>query len=293
MTTRQQGCYLSIDLEDYKHATMLDMGLTPLTNPEQTWRGVTRILSVLRGTDHHPNLTFFTTGQVARDQPDLVREMAGLGHEIGCHSDQHENLFALDRAGFLDNVSRAKDALEAACGRPVIGFRAPNFSIDTRSTWAYAALSEAGFAYDSSLATHIPRTNTGVYDVMNFSGRQLLEFPIYRHMITNTHGIRVIGGTYFRLLPLTLILALMKKSLDLGYAPLIYLHAADADDRPSPVRWGDMSSLSYLSRCGWSLRQKQWSLGAHTVADKLRALLKVFPHLGPMQTALPGQATSS
>ena len=47
MTNRRHACYLSVDLEDYKHATMLDMGLRPLTNPEQTWRGVRRILSVL------------------------------------------------------------------------------------------------------------------------------------------------------------------------------------------------------------------------------------------------------
>lgn len=291
--TATQVCYLSIDLEDYKHATMLDMGLEPRTNPEQTWRGVNRILSVLRETDSHLHLTFFTTGQVARDQPDLIREMAGLGHEIACHGDQHENVFTLTRAGFLNNLRRAKEALEAACGRPVIGFRAPNFSIDTRSPWAHAALIDAGFAYDSSLATDMPRTNTHIYDVMSLFGRNLFEFPIYRQMITKSHGIRVIGGTYFRLLPLALIIVLMKKSVERGYVPLIYLHAADADDHPAPVRWKEMNRLSYLSRCSWSIRQKQWSLGAHTVADKLRAILKVFPHRGPMQTALPIHTTAS
>ena len=238
MTNNRYACYLSVDLEDYKHATMLDMGLRPLTNPEQTWRGVHRILSVLRRSASHPNLTFFTTGQVARDQPDLVREMAGLGHEIACHSDQHENVFTLDRTEFLNNLQRAKASLEDASGQRVMGFRAPNFSIDERSPWAHATLAEAGFIYDSSLVTDIPRTSTGAYDVLDLSGQWLFEFPIYCHKVIGTRGIRVIGGTYFRVLPLSLILTLVTQAIEQGYVPLIYLHAADADDRPSPVRWG-------------------------------------------------------
>ncbi len=292
MLTPGQTCYLSIDLEDYKHATMLDMGLEPRTNPEQTWRGISRILSVLRETKSHPALTFFTTGQVARDQPDLVREMAAQGHEIACHSDQHENVYTLNRVGFLNNLRRAKDALEEAGGQPVIGFRAPNFSIDDRTSWAFPVLAEAGFSYDSSVATHRPRTKAEAYDIISLSGGDLFEFPIYRHMLTGSHGIRVIGGTYFRLLPLRLIVTLMKKSAALGYVPLIYLHAADADDQPDPVRWNEMRRLPYLSRCAWSMRQQQWLLGAHSVAEKLRAILTLFSHQGPMHRALPVHTTA-
>jgi peptidoglycan/xylan/chitin deacetylase (PgdA/CDA1 family) len=76
MTYIPNACYLSLDVEDYPHATMLDMGLRPRTNPEQTWRGLRRILSVLRQAGGHPNMTLFTTGQIARDQPALIREMS-------------------------------------------------------------------------------------------------------------------------------------------------------------------------------------------------------------------------
>ncbi|ODT44232.1 MAG: hypothetical protein ABS70_06010 [Nitrospira sp. SCN 59-13] len=287
MITSRHTCYLSIDLEDYKHATMLDMGLEPRTNPEQTWRGIERILSVLRETNNHHALTLFTTGQVARDQPDLVRAMAAQGHEIACHSDQHENVYTLDRAGFLHNLRRAKDALETAGGQPVIGYRAPNFSIDDRTPWAYPVLAEAGFIYDSSLVTNSRCPPTLTDDVMMTPGGELFEFPIYCHMLSRNRGIRVIGGTYFRLLPLSVIVMLMKKSAESGYIPLVYLHAADADDRPSPVRWNEMNRLPYLSRCAWSVRQQQWLLGAHSVADKLRAILALFSHQGPMYRALP------
>ncbi|HPV83043.1 MAG TPA: polysaccharide deacetylase family protein [Nitrospira sp.] len=290
MMTPERACYLSIDLEDYKHATMLDMGLEPRTNPEQTWRGVNRILAVLRETDSHPALTLFTTGQVARSQPDLVREMAAQGHEIGCHSDQHENVYTLTRSGFLHNLLRAKDSLETAGGQRVVGFRAPNFSIDDRTSWAYPVLAEAGFTYDSSVASSRRRTTAEPYDVLRLPEGELVEFPIYRHVLAGNQGIRVIGGTYFRLLPLELIVMLMKKSASLGYVPLIYLHAADADEQPSPVSWNEMSRLPYLSRCAWSLRQQQWLVGAQSVADKLRAILALFPHQGPMHRALPTHA---
>lgn len=292
MMTSRHTCYLSIDLEDYKHATMLDMGLEPRTNPEQTWRGIDRILSVLRETNNHHALTVFTTGQVARDQPDLVREMATQGHEIACHSDQHENVYTLNRAGFLQNLRRAKDALETAGGQPVIGYRAPNFSIDDRTPWAYSVLAEAGFLYDSSLVTNNCSPRAEACDLMTTPGGELFEFPIYRHMLAQNCGIRVIGGTYFRLLPLRFIVTLMKKAAALGYIPLIYLHAADADDLSSPVRWNEMSRLPYLSRCAWSVRQQQWLLGRHSVADKLRAILALFPHQGPMCRALPVHTTA-
>jgi hypothetical protein len=266
---------------------MLDMGLTPLTNPEQTWRGVHRILSVLGKTASDPHITFFTTGQIARQQTDLVREIAGLGHEIACHSDQHENVYTLSRAGFLKNLARSKAALEEASGQRIIGYRAPNFSIDQRSGWAYPALIEAGFVYDSSMVNGNPRTDSRAYDVMEFGGLQLFELPVYWHRITRKHGIRVIGGTYFRLLPICLIVALMKQAIARGYIPLIYLHAADADDRPSPVRWHEMRELTCLARSRWVIRQKQWSIGSASVVDKLREVLKTFPSLGPMRTALP------
>ena len=287
MTNSLNACYLSLDVEDYRHATMLDMGLRPLTNPEQTWRGLRQIFSVLRKAGAHPNMTLFTTGQIARDQPDLVREMSRLGHEIACHGDQHENVYALSRTEFSNHIRRTKDALEDTCGQPVIGFRAPNFSIDERSPWAYSTLAEAGFLYDSSLVMGTPRASRDPYEVFTHSGHRLYEFPLYRHPVVGTRGIRVIGGTYFRWLPLSIIITLMRQAITLGYVPLVYLHAADADDQPCPVRWKDMHGLSYLSRSRWVIRQKQWTLGTGTVAGKLLAVLKIFPHLGPMRAALP------
>lgn len=287
MTNIPNACYLSLDVEDYTHATMLDMGIQPRTNPEQTWRGIRRILSVLREAGNHPHMTLFTTGQIARDQPDLIREMSRLGHEIACHGDQHENVWTLSRPEFAANVRRAKDALEDACGQPVIGFRAPNFSLDERSPWAHTVLSASGFVYDSSLVMGNPRISRAPYDVFESSECRLYEFPLYRYPVAGTRGIRVIGGTYFRWLPLPVIVVLMRQAIRLGYTPVIYLHAADADDHPSPVTWNDMQELSSLSRIRWVIRQKQWTLGTKAVSDKLLALLRLFPHLGPMSTALP------
>ncbi|MBK9112033.1 MAG: hypothetical protein IPM88_10190 [Nitrospira sp.] len=89
------------------------MGLRPRTNPEQTWRGLRRILSVLRQAGGHPNMTLFTTGQIARDQPDLIRENEpASAMRSPRHGDQHENVCTLSRTEFAGNVRRAKDALK-------------------------------------------------------------------------------------------------------------------------------------------------------------------------------------
>lgn len=292
MVNTTSYCHLTVDLEDYKHATMLDMGLPPRTNPEQAWRGLTRIFSALQSTSGDPHVTLFTTGQVARDQPDLVGEMVRCGHEIACHGDQHEDLFTLDRKDFFRSLQRAKAALEEASGQTVLGFRAPNFSLDDRSPWAFNTLSEMGFAYDSSLVTDRPRTGHEQYDCLPLAERRLFEFPLYRRRVGPRHGIRVIGGTYFRLLPLPVILHLMDEAVGKGFVPLVYLHAADADDRPSPVRWREMQGLPTLSKSRWVIHQRQWTWGTKAVAEKLQAVLERFPNLGPLRKALPQSVTA-
>ncbi|HJR76186.1 MAG TPA: polysaccharide deacetylase family protein [Nitrospiraceae bacterium] len=287
MADNRCACFLSVDLEDYKHATLLSMGLPATTNPEQTWRGTHRILSVVAKTDSHPHITFFTTGQVARDQPDLVRELARQGHEIACHSDQHENVYALDRVRFLQDLHRSKAVLERACGQRVVGYRAPNFSINRDSSWAYSALIEAGFIYDSSMVTASPRAAACAYDVLECEGHKLFEFPLYWHRMAGKLGVRVIGGTYFRLLPVSIIVALMKAAAGQGYTPILYLHASDADESPGAIRWNEMQGLSYLARSQWAIRQKQWSIRSRTTAGKLFEVLKIFPNLGRMGAVLP------
>ena len=111
------------------------------------------------GTERYPELTrrvldflgqrgvrgtFFVVGEVAQQQPDLVRDIAQRGHELGLHSWRHVPLTELDPDHLRRDAKRGKQLLEELGGKEVHGFRAPIFSIVPESRWAVGVL--AGFS---------------------------------------------------------------------------------------------------------------------------------------------------
>jgi hypothetical protein len=283
-------CYLSVDLEDYKHATMFAIGVPPIASPDRTLHGMNRILSVLGRVNGSGSMSVFTTGQVARDHPDLVAQLSAAGHEIGCHGDQHENVFALTRAEYGNVLRRAVDSIASASGQPVLGFRAPNFSIDARCRWIHELLAEVGIRYDSSVTQSGRRAAPTDYDVIPIVNGTIFEFPVYSHRLPFGAAVRVIGGTSFRILPVSVICRLMQTVVDNGYVPVVYLHPSDFDDEFEPVRTRELASLTVSARLTWALRQKQWSTGSRSAPAKLEAVLRAFPNKGPMGQSLPARA---
>lgn len=287
------GCYLTVDLEDYKQTTTLEMGVPQKTDAARTVHGVARILSAIAETPGNQSATFFTTGQVARDQPDLVADLLAEGHEIGCHADLHENIYDLDPAEFATVLMRARSSIVDACGVEPKGFRAPNFSMDDSCPWALEVLASAGFAYDSSLVSTEPRSGDVPFDTFHFHGDTIREFPVYRQSLPGGVGVRVIGGTYLRLLPLPIILRLMRDVASKGYPLIVYVHPSDLDDDFDPVRIDEMEGLDRMSRLKWALRQKQWAAGTEGAFWKLREILKIHPNIGPMGHASDDVARAS
>lgn len=103
--------------------------------------------------------TFFVVGDIAERTPSLVREIARQGHEVASHAHRHEPLTACDPARFRRELIASKQRLEDLAGAPVLGFRAPLFSLVPKSAWALDVLAETGFAYSSSI---IPTRSFGV-----------------------------------------------------------------------------------------------------------------------------------
>jgi len=95
--------------------------------------------------------TFFTVGLLARAAPDLVKAIAAQGHEIAYHSHAHVSLTRQDLQSFRAETSADKDFIEQLIGKPVLGFRAPRFSLTPQSVWATAVLADMGFRYSSSV----------------------------------------------------------------------------------------------------------------------------------------------
>jgi len=96
--------------------------------------------------------TFFVVGWIAERYPELVRQIAEAGHEIGSHGFWHRRVFELDRRTFAEDVAASCRALNDVGVRSVAIFRAPEWSINDRSLWALDELVRLGFRIDASMA---------------------------------------------------------------------------------------------------------------------------------------------
>ncbi|MDI6893216.1 MAG: polysaccharide deacetylase family protein [Bacillota bacterium] len=70
--------------------------------------------------------TFFLSGPWARSYPDLVKRIAGEGHEIASHGYEHVNLSGYSREFITDNIRRTHQILVELTGQQPRFFRPPN-----------------------------------------------------------------------------------------------------------------------------------------------------------------------
>jgi polysaccharide deacetylase family protein (PEP-CTERM system associated) len=182
--------------------------------------------------------TFFVLGYVAERHPELVREIAAAGHEVGTHGYSHTLVYRQTPAVFRAELSRSIRVLEDLTGRPVRGHRAPFFSITRESLWALDILGELGVRYDSSVFP-VLNYRYGIADaprwpylVRTEAGQELLEFPISTCRLLG-RNVPVAGGAYFRIYPYALIRWAFRTINRLGRPAVFYLHPWEIDpDHP-------------------------------------------------------------
>jgi polysaccharide deacetylase family protein (PEP-CTERM system associated) len=197
---------MSIDVEDYFHVSVFD-GLVPRSEwdrmESRVHRNTMRLLEIF--AEYGVRSTFFVLGWVGERHRDLVRTMVSMGHEIASHGYAHRLIYDQTPAAFREDVRRAKQILEDACGVIVRGYRAPSYSITPRSLWALDVLAEEGYEYDSSIfpIRHdrygIPVSARKPYRIQR-GGRVLVEVPGSTARV-GPLNLPVAGGGYFRLLP--------------------------------------------------------------------------------------------
>jgi polysaccharide deacetylase family protein (PEP-CTERM system associated) len=183
--------------------------------------------------------TFFILGEIAQNEPRLVRAIAGAGHEVASHGWNHRRILAMDQAAFHEDVRQSKDALEQAAGVAVVGYRAPTFSLVQDTAWALDILADLGFLYDSSIyPVHhdrygIPQAPRGPF-LAQGTRHEILEIPPATVRVAGMN-IPMGGGGYFRLLPWSLMrvaLSLSQRDPSSG-ATMLYFHPWEFDpDQP-------------------------------------------------------------
>lgn len=188
--------------------------------------------------------TFFVQGLVAERFPHIVKEIHNCGHEIQSHGYSHRPVNRLSRSEFKEELLRTSRCLEDITGVKVNGFRAPDFSIDEGTVWAFEVMCECGITYDSSIFPLRTRRygidgfETG-YSLIRTPSGVIEEVPVSVLEFDGLAGVRIPvgGGGYFRLLPKWFIKYSLLHFRRKGQPFVIYCHPYEFN----PQEWKQIS----------------------------------------------------
>ena len=179
--------------------------------------------------------TFFVLGFVAEQHPDLLRRISDAGHELASHGYAHQLVYKQTPDEFREDIRKSKILIEDAVGKPVLGYRAPSWSITEQSLWALDILTQEGFRYDSSI---FPFANylygiSGAprfpYSTKRYAPESdLLEIPASTVKLFGMN-FPFSGGFYFRVLPYWIIHNCGKQINREGHPIVFYLHPREID----------------------------------------------------------------
>lgn len=224
--------HLTIDLEDWFCVSNFDDLIRRSSWDSCEFRvgdSTRRLLELFdrRGT----KATFFVLGWVAERAPELIREVAAAGHEIACHGYGHQRLTQLDAQRFDEDLGRALELLRKLTDAPVVGYRAPSFSLTKQTMWAVPVLQKHGIRWDSSVFPFGGHPEYGIADAPltpYWLADDLVELPM---TCVEIGGRRVpcTGGGYFRLYPYPLSAALIRRCNRAGRPAIFYAHPWEFD----------------------------------------------------------------
>jgi glycosyltransferase involved in cell wall biosynthesis/peptidoglycan/xylan/chitin deacetylase (PgdA/CDA1 family) len=107
-----------------------------------------RLLDVLEVLD--APATFFVLGKHARDNPTIIRRIAGAGHEIGIHGWYHRNWSTMTSRELIGQLSRAVQALEEIAGIRTKYYRPPYGALPPHAAAACATIGLRGIGWHIS-----------------------------------------------------------------------------------------------------------------------------------------------
>jgi polysaccharide deacetylase family protein (PEP-CTERM system associated) len=281
---------LSIDVEEHFQAHAFESAIARADWERQESRVVANTLRILRLlAAHGTRATFFVLGWVADRHPELVRDIAHGGHEVGTHGYAHQLVYRQTEREFADDLARSLDAIRGALGGDgagqLLGYRAPAFSVTDECRWALDVVERHGLRYDSSVvpvATRAGQVNAalrggkrrGLAGAGRFAARLggLWEFPVSTVRLAGRNW-PVAGGGYFRLLPLWMTRGAIRRINAEGQPAIVYLHPWEFDPEQPAV--GDAPALARF-RHGVNLRRTEARLARLLATLPFAPLREVF-----------------
>lgn len=90
------------------------------------------VLDVLRA--YRAKATFFVVGTQIEYYPDVLRQVAAAGHEIGSHTYSHPRLGGISQDRLRKELERSADLIRETCGVTPVCFRPPYGSLNAAAT---------------------------------------------------------------------------------------------------------------------------------------------------------------
>lgn len=274
----------TVDFEDWFQGIELDPATWEACE-DRLAVGTLRLLDLLG--EANVRATFFILGSAAATAPDLVKEIATKGHEIGSHGYGHEFVYLLGKEAFREDLEKSLEILDRLVSQPVRGYRAPYFSITPGCEWAFDEMAACGLSYDSSV---FPVQNYRYGDPLaprwlHERGSGITELPPSTWRCAG-RNIPVAGGAYFRIFPYTLTRFGLLKANSAGHPAVFYIHPWELDPQHPRVPVPRRVAVTHY----WNLRATEPRLRRLLADMPFASAAEVIEQVGQFQgpTHLPG-----
>jgi polysaccharide deacetylase family protein (PEP-CTERM system associated) len=267
---------LTLDVEDWWHLDYLRGRVEP--GPASSLGGVEKFLLLL--AERGVTGTLFVLGQLAARVAPVLKEAAAAGFEIACHGWGHARPLTLSVDDFRRELRSAKAEIEDVIGQPILGYRAPCFSLDRPRL---EAVRDAGFVYDSS---RIRVSGHPLYGDLDMSGFTEIRPAVWRQedffefeaptLAIGPRRLPISGGGYLRMYPWALTRAFLARHESRDGFFMLYIHPFELAGGPAPFDRAAAGLASWL----------RFSIGRKTAASKLARLIVYFKARGYSFAAL-------
>jgi polysaccharide deacetylase family protein (PEP-CTERM system associated) len=224
-----KSCLLTFDVEEWYQVENLRSAFpkNKWKNQQSTvFKNTRRIFDVLE--KYNIKATFFILGLVAEASPELVKLISEQGHEIASHGTGHDLTYNLNENELYEDIKSSKENLEQLSESKILGYRAPNFSVNQK---LIKILKDLNFEYDSSynpfqlnkrygkLEVEAAEEKNGFYRL----DENFYEIPLSTVKVLGNH-VPMAGGAYFRIFPFPIFKKLVKAKLNRDGLYHFYLH---------------------------------------------------------------------
>jgi polysaccharide deacetylase family protein (PEP-CTERM system associated) len=275
---------LSVDVEDYFQVSAFSNVVSPSSWEAFECRVERNTLTLLDLFDRsHTKATFFVLGWIAERYPGVVQEISLRGHEVASHGYAHRTIDQYTPEDFRQEIRSAKAFLEALIQAPVIGYRAPSFSITRDTLWALEILADEGFQYDSSIFP-IHHDRYGIPgasrfpDAFTFRHRRLYEFPMSTVRLLGAANVPFGGGGYLRLAPLWFTRSCIRRVNERERQPaMVYVHPWEVDPGQPRIAGTPLAKVRHYHNLDRTVHRLEALLGEFRFAPVREVLRLAVP----------------